>query len=148
MQYSNPSSIYKETSINTSSPVKLVAMLYEGALRFVKQARECTLHKDMVGKSVAVDRAVAIIQHLQGTLDFDKGGDLTFNLDRLYTYINSRIFDGSVKLDLRAFDEAIRLLTTLHSAWEELSRKQQEDAIPAEFLAQQAGSESRFRLNA
>ena len=147
MQYSNPSSLYKETSINTSSPIKLVVMLYEGAIRLVKQAKESTLNKDMVSKCQAVDRAVAIIQHLQGALDFEKGGELTFELDRLYTYINSRIFEGSAKLDVRALDEAIRLLTTLHSGWEELARKQQDDSVPADLLVQQSGA-GRFRLNA
>ena len=69
MQHANYSAVYRDASINTASPLKLVVMLYQGAIRFLKQAREATLAKDVQAKSQAVDRAVAILQHLQGTLD-------------------------------------------------------------------------------
>lgn len=143
----NGSSVYKEISINTASPAKLVVMLYEGAIRFLRQTEDDIRKKDFAKKSQSVDRAVAIIQHLQGTLDMDKGGKVAFDLDRLYTYINSRIFDGSAKLDLRAFEEAIQLLTTLLSGWEDIARKEQEHSVPADLLARQAAG-GRFELHA
>lgn len=146
MQYSNHSSVYKETSINTSSPVKLVVMLYEGAIRFLHQAKEATARKDAEAKGRAVDRAIAIIQHLQGSLDFDKGGQVSYDLDRLYTYISTCIFEGSAKLNADAFDEAIKLLTTIHSGWEELSLKEQ-DSSPPSGLASKETADGRFRLH-
>jgi len=141
------SSIYKEISINTASPAKLVVMLYEGAIRFLRQTDTDIRNKDFAKKSQSVDRAVAIIQHLQGTLDLDKGGTVAFDLDRLYTYITSRIFDGSAKLDLKAFEEAIQLLTTLLSGWDEIARKEQEKSVPADLLARQAAG-GRLELHA
>lgn len=145
MQYPNRSLAYRETSINTSSPIRLVVMLYEGAIRFLKQAKEDTLRKDVTAKCHSVDRAMAIIHHLQDTLDYDKGGVVSFDLDRLYTYIATRIFEGSAKLDIAAFDEAIKLLTMLLSSWEELA-KQEQGPAPTEFVAEQA-NEGRLRLN-
>jgi flagellar protein FliS len=141
------SSVYKEISINTASPAKLVVMLYEGAIRFLRQAEGDVRNKDFAKKSQSVDRAVAIIQHLQGTLDLDKGGNVAFDLDRLYTYITSRIFEGSAKLDLKAFEEAIQLLTTLLSGWEEIARREQEPSVPADLLTQQPAG-GRFELHA
>ena len=141
------SSFYKEISINTASPAKLVVMLYEGAIRFLRQAEGDIRNKDFAKKSQSVDRAVAIIQHLQGTLDLDKGGKVAFDLDRLYTYINSRIFEGSAKLDLKAFEEVIQLLTTLLSGWEEIARKEQEQAVPADLLSKPPDG-GRFELHA
>jgi flagellar protein FliS len=141
------SSVYKEISINTASPAKLVVMLYEGAIRFLRRAEDDIRKKDFAKKSQSVDRAVAIIQHLQGTLDLDKGGKVAFDLDRLYTYITSRIFDGSAKLEMKAFEEAIQLLTTLLSGWEEIARKEQEQSVPTDLLAQQAAG-GRFELHA
>jgi flagellar secretion chaperone FliS len=140
-------SVYKEISINTASPAKLVVMLYEGAIRFLRQTESDVRNKDFAKKSQSVDRAVAIIQHLQGTLDLEKGGQVAFDLDRLYTYITSRIFDGSAKLDLKAFEEAIQLLTTLLSGWEEIARREQERSVPADLLAKQAAG-GRLELHA
>ena len=143
----NGSSVYKEISINTASPAKLVVMLYEGSIRFLKQAENDIRNRDIAKKSQSVDRAVAIIQHLQGTLDLDKGGKVAFDLDRLYTYINSRIFEGSAKLDLKAFEEVIQLLTTLLSGWDELARREQEPSVPTDLLAKQAAG-GRLELHA
>ncbi len=141
----NGSSAYKEISISTASPTKLVVMLYQGAIRFLKQAEDDIRRKDIVNKSQSVDRAMAIIQHLQGTLDLDKGGEVAADLDRLYTYFSTRIFDGSAKLDLKAFEEVIQLLTVLLSAWEEIARKQ-EDPVPGILTQKVAGG--RFELHA
>jgi len=143
----NRSSVYREASINTSSPVKLVVMLYEGAIRFLQQSKEDIRNKDFGRKSQSVDRAVAIIQHLQGTLDLDKGGPIASELDRLYTYIGSRIFEGSANLNLRALEEAIQLLTTLLSGWQEIAQKEQEHSVATDLLAQQAAG-GRFELHA
>jgi len=143
----NGSSVYKEISIKTASPAKLVVMLYEGAIRFLRQADGDIRNKDFAKKSQSVDRAVAIIQHLQGTLDLDKGGKVAFDLDRLYTYINSRIFEGSAKLDLKAFEEVIQLLTTLLSGWEEIARREQEHSAPTDLVAKQAAG-GRIELHA
>jgi flagellar protein FliS len=134
----NGSSIYKEIAINTATPTKLVVMLYEGAIKFLRQAIEDVRRKDFGAKSRSVDRAVAIIQHLQGTLDMERGGKIAEDLDRLYTYTTSRVFEGSATLDFAAFEEAIQLLTTLLSGWEEIAQKEQEHSVPADLLAQQA----------
>jgi flagellar protein FliS len=148
MSYTNNGfSAYKEIAVNTASPTNLVVMLYQGAIRFLKQAEDDIRKKDFIKKSQSIDRAVAIIQHLQGTLDVDKGGKVAEDLDRLYTYISSRIFDASSKLDLGALKEATQLLTTLLSAWEEIAQKDQKHSVPADLLASQAAG-GRFELHA
>jgi len=141
------SSVYKEISVSTASPAKLVVMLYEGTIRFLRQAEDDIRRKDFAKKSQSVDRAVAIIQHLQGTLDLEKGGNVAFDLDRLYTYIGSRIFEGSAKLDLKAFEEAIQLLTTLLSGWDEIARKEQGQPVRADLVAKEVAG-GRFELHA
>ena len=148
MNYSfNRSSIYQEISINTSSPTKLVVMLYAGALRFLRQAIDDIGQKNFARKSQSVDRTVAIIQHLQGTLDLEKGQEIAYELDRLYSYMTSRIFEGSAQLDTKALQEVAKLLETLLSGWEEIARKEQEHAVPTDLLAQQATT-GRFELHA
>jgi flagellar protein FliS len=148
MNYSmNRSSVYKETSISTSSPTKLVVMLYQGAIRFLRQAGNDIEAKDLVRKGQSVDRAVAIIQHLQSTLDMKEGRAISQELDRLYTYSLTRILEGSARLERKPIEEAIQLLTTLLSAWEEIALKEQEHAIPPGLLANHAVT-GRLELHA
>ena len=72
-------------------------------------------------KIVAVDRALAIIGELQGTLRMEEGGEIAKSLDTLYTYMTNRILDGSMRLDPRPFDEVVKLLTNLNSAWKTIA---------------------------
>jgi flagellar protein FliS len=136
--YGNRGNVYQEISVQTSSPAKLVVMLYEGGIRFLRQSIDAMQAKDLDRKRQSIDRAVAIIQHLHDTLDTAKGGQLAADLDKLYTYITSRILDGSAKLQTKPLEEAIKLLTTLLTGWEEVVKKEQEHTVPTVLLAQQA----------
>ena len=142
----NRPNIYQEIAVQTSSPTKLVVMLYEGAIRFLRQSVTAISSKDLDQKRQSVDRAVAVIQHLQGTLDMDRGGAVAAELDKLYTYINSKIVDGSSKLQTAPIEEAIKLLTVLLAGWEEEAKKK-DLAVPTTLLAGQPAETGRFRLH-
>jgi flagellar secretion chaperone FliS len=138
---------YQEIAVQTSGPAKLVVMLYEGAIRFLNQSIKAIQTKDLNLKRQSIDRVVAVIQHLQSTLDMTQGKQVAADLDRLYAYITSRVLDASGKLEVEPLEEAIKLLTTLLSGWEEVARKESEHAVPTSLLAQQSMS-GRFTLRA
>src|SRR5437870_4598255 len=130
MNYSNSrSALYKETAVNTASPTRLVVMLYEGAVRFLTRAATDIRNHDLVAKAESIRRALAIIQHLRLTLDTEKGQNMARELDRIYEYATSRVLEGSTKLDARAIEEAIKVLSDLLPAWEETARKEQENLV-------------------
>jgi len=141
------SNTYQEIAVQTSSPTKLVVMLYEGAIRFLGQSVTAIKSKDIDTKRQSIDRAMAVIQHLQSTLDRDRGGDVAAALDRIYIYITSKVLEGSTKLQTAPIEEAIKLLNVLLSGWEEIVKKEQENAVPTTLLAQQAAN-GGFRLHA
>lgn len=136
--YANRLGQYEDTAVQTSSPEKLIVMLYEGVIKFLRQAVSAMQSRDIERKRQSIDRALAVIQHLQSTLDRDKGGEVAVELDRLYVYITCRIMDGSVNLQVAPVEEAIKLLTTLLSGWEGVANKEPERAVPTTLLAQQA----------
>jgi flagellar protein FliS len=140
-------SLYKETSVNTASPTKLVVMLYEGAIRFLTRAASDIRKRDLVSKSESVSRAVAIIQHLQMTLDTDKGQDIAHELNGLYTYALGRVLEGSTKLDAKPIEEAIKVLSELLPAWEEIATKEQQQFVPPALLTDMAAA-GGFNLQA
>lgn len=143
----NRSSVYKEISINTSSPTKLVVLLYQGAVKFLREAADDIKRQDYVHKRQSVDRAVAIVNYLQVTLDTEKGQEIAHELNRLYTYMTTKIYEGSTKLDCAPIEEVIKLLETLLSGWEQIALKNQEQAVPTDLLTQQASS-GRFEIHA
>ena len=109
----------------TASPEQLVVMLYENAIRNLKQAADAIEIKDLATKGHSIDRALAIVQHLQTTLDIERGGTIAAELDRIYTYVISRILDGSNYLRTAPLKEAVKLLRTLLASWETVAMQNQ-----------------------
>ena len=112
---------YRRTEAQSRSPVELVLMLYDGAIRFVGEARSAVDRRDIAARGEAISRALAVVSELQNTLDVSTGGDIARQLDRLYSYINTRLLDVSLKRDAAALDEVQKLLTTLRDGWSQVA---------------------------
>ena len=115
---------YRRTAVQSSSPLGLVVMLYDGAIRFVLEARDAIARKDVAARTNAVSRALAIVAELQNTLNVKEGGKVAEELDRLYTYMNGRLLDVTARADDDAAKEVHKLLTTLREAWSQIADKQ------------------------
>ena len=113
---------YRQTEIQSRSPLELVVMLYDGALRFTADARDAMVRRDIRARQQHLSRALAIVSELQSTLDMDTGGDVAEHLDKLYGFVRDRLIDASARQDLQPLDEARRVLTTLREGWLAISR--------------------------
>jgi len=89
--------------------------------------------RDLVAKRAAMSRALAVLAELQSTLNMSDGGDVAKSLDGLYTYMNGRLLDGSMKNDVAPLDETLKLAGTLREAGAEIAGRG-----AAEPLASQA----------
>jgi flagellar secretion chaperone FliS len=112
---------YRRVESESRSPLELVVLLYDGALRFIDEAREAHTQHDLRARSRAISKTLAIIGELQNTLDMEKGGAVAEQLDSLYTYISTRLLDVTLKQDIAACDEVHKLLNTLRDAWSQVS---------------------------
>ena len=80
---------YIQTKVGTTDQGQLLLLLYDGALRFLQQAREKMLAKDYAGKGVYISKALDIIGELSSSLNMEKGGELATNLNNLSEYLIS-----------------------------------------------------------
>jgi flagellar protein FliS len=108
---------YLRTQVRSSAPLELVVLLYDAALRAMTTAREAMGRRDIPGRRTALSKAMAIVNELQTALDMERGGAIASDLDRLYTWVNSRLLDAVVKQDAAPIEEAQRVLETLRGAW-------------------------------
>ena len=109
--------VYRTTEVQSQSALELVALLYAGALRFMHAAAAALERGDLVAKREALSRALAIVAHLQGTLDMNGGGDVARSLDALYDYVTERLTEANVRKDPAPIREAIKMVSALHEAW-------------------------------
>jgi flagellar secretion chaperone FliS len=112
---------YRRTEAQSSSPLGLVVMLYDGAIKFTLEAREAIARDDVGARTTAVSRALAIIAELQNTLNVKDGGEVARELDRLYAYMSARLFDVTARADDEAAKEVQKLLTTLREGWSQIA---------------------------
>ena len=112
---------YRRVESESRSPLELVVMLYDGALRFLGEASAAAARGDLRARAHAISRTLAIIAELQNTLDIEKGGAVADQLDDLYTYISARLLDVALKKDVTAIDEAQKLLTPIRDAWSQIA---------------------------
>jgi flagellar secretion chaperone FliS len=112
---------YRRTEATSSSPLELVVRLYDGAIAFLLEARDAIARKDVHARTKAVSKALAIIAELQNTLNVRDGGDVAVELDRLYTYMSTRLLDVTGRADDAAAAEVLKLLTTLREGWSQIA---------------------------
>lgn len=108
---------YAQTQVRSSTPLELVVLLYDGALRSAAAAREAMARRDVPARRAALSRMLAIIAELQNTLDIERGGKIAADLDGLYDWVTSRLLDATVKQSVGPIDEAVRVLVPLRDAW-------------------------------
>ena len=113
---------YYQTQIQSRSPLELVVMLYDGAIRFLNQTVDAMQRNDLVAKRDSLSRAMAIVTELHGMLDLEQGGEVAASLDSLYTYMIERISTANQQRDPAPVAEVIRLLTGLREAWSQIAQ--------------------------
>jgi flagellar secretion chaperone FliS len=114
---------YLQTQVKSSSPLELVVMLYDGALRATAAATDAFARRDIPARRVAMSKAMAIVGELQGTLDMDKGGAISVELDRLYTWMTDRLIDATVQQSPVPVEEVRKALATLREGWHEVATR-------------------------
>lgn len=108
---------YRQTEVQSRTPLELVTMLYDGALRFLGVARDAIERRDINARREALNRALAIIGELQSTLNMEQGGEVAAELDKLYEYANTRLLDAAMKNDVAPIDEVRRIFEILREGW-------------------------------
>lgn len=112
---------YREMDIVTASPTTLVVKLYEGALRNAFEARRQIELGCIPARAVAIDKALAIVAELQGSLDFEQGGEIAPQLHDLYHFVTQRLLEANRDASTRAIDDAVGVLEILLEAWQQLA---------------------------
>jgi len=130
----NPYKQYQRTQVVTASREKILLMLYEGAIRFTKQARVAMNEKKIAEKGKAISKATAILSELMATLDFKIGGQLAQDLENLYIFMIDKLIEANVHNKVECLDDVEKLLNTLYTAWKDVIENPRADGVPSPSL--------------
>ncbi len=91
--------------------------MYDGALRFLRQAQAAFAEGAQAHARDRLDRAEAIIDELLVTLDMDAGGELAQRLDGIYVFCKRCLMEARLERDPSKIATVVRLLGELREAW-------------------------------
>ena len=122
----DPATIYRQVDLTSrtggADGPALVQMLYEELTRALRLAAWATEHRQYALKSEKVTRATAILFALESNLDFEKGGDVSITLARLYAGSRRQVIDASVGDDPAPFRRIAADMDEIAAAWASVRR--------------------------
>ncbi len=113
---------YQETAIATQNRGRLIVMLYDGAIKFLRRAIEDIQRGDFAAKGRHIVKAQDILFELNTVLDMEKGGEVAQNLRSLYNFMQRHLTQANIRKDPRMIQEVIDLLDELNQSWRVISR--------------------------
>lgn len=108
---------YKQTSIKTANRGQILIMLYEAAVQNVKKASAAIDRNDVPAKGAAIGKAHDIVNELMNTLDFEVGGNIARDLERLYNFITEQLVAANMESSKEKLAAILKILETLLDAW-------------------------------
>ena len=116
--YGHYQQAYKKAAVTTVDQLKLIVMLYDGALKHLGIAVE----KMKDGGTIEeihnhLTKAKNIISELMVSLNLEKGGEIAKNLQSLYIFMFGQLIDSNVSKDPKPATMVMGLLKDLRSAW-------------------------------
>ena len=112
---------YVQTAISTQQRGKLVVMLYDGAIKFLKIAKERLREGDFASKGIYIGKAQDIISELNNSLNSDAGPEIANDLRALYDFMYRHLNAANIERDENRIDDCIGLLEQLRGAWEQVA---------------------------
>ena len=120
---------YKQQAVQSASREKLLLMLYEGAIRFMKLSVIAIDKKDIAARGMNIGRAFDIVNELNNTLNHEVGGDIAKNLEQLYMFISEQLTKANATGQKKPLEDALKIMETLYSGWVDAVEKIKRDEV-------------------
>ncbi|MGP3777331.1 flagellar export chaperone FliS [Halanaerobium saccharolyticum] len=111
---------YKQMQIKTASPGKLLLMLYQGAVKFMKLAKKNIKEGKIEESHKNIIKAQNIILELQSTLNKEQGGQIAVQLESLYDFIYRELIQANLNKNTKHLDNVIPLVEELFVTYKEI----------------------------
>lgn len=115
----NAYSQYQHNQITSASPEQILLMLYDGAIRFTRQAMYGLEEENLTLFHHGIKKSMAIITEFSNSLNHEIGGEIAENLDALYNFMIRELTLANLHKDIEKLRIVDRLLTDLRATWGE-----------------------------
>ncbi|GAE95177.1 flagellar biosynthesis protein FliS [Gracilibacillus boraciitolerans JCM 21714] len=113
---------YQNNSVNTASPGELTLMLYNGCLKFIKQANKAIEDKDYETKNEMIKKTQNIVRELMITLDQEAA--ITKEIMPLYDFVNHALMQANIKNNVDQLEQARAIIQDFRDTWKEVIKQE------------------------
>lgn len=108
---------YRNNQVMTASPEQILIMLYDGAIRFVRQAGRAIEDGRPADKAKAIGKAMAIVTEFSNTLNFEVGGAIADDLFNLYDFVIRELSAVNARGDIKRLQGVEQVLLNLREGF-------------------------------
>ncbi|RNB53838.1 flagellar export chaperone FliS [Brevibacillus gelatini] len=113
----NAAQTYQSNQVTTATPAELTLMLYNGALKFIKQVKIALEEKDIIKAHEGSLKIQDILYELMSTLNSDY--EISKEFARLYEYMLQRTIEANIRKDVEILLEVEDLFIQFRDTWKE-----------------------------
>jgi flagellar secretion chaperone FliS len=125
--YATVQQAYACSSVLTASPGQLVVMLYDGAIRFLRQSAEHMRAGNREQARERMRRAEAVIDELNWSLDLSYG-DVAQRLRAIYLFSKRQLIRANLDSDPAPIEGVARMLAELREAFAQVAERADSEA--------------------
>jgi len=115
-----PTEAYRHADTMGKSPLELVLMVYDGAIKAMRSAAAHYARNENQAGYEEIQTAKRMVTHLYTTLDREQGGQVTEHLGKMYTWVISQLYILEATKNVDQINKVIEVMTNLRSGWETL----------------------------
>jgi len=113
---SMPHQQYLRNTVETATPLMLIIMLYDEAIKMCQLAlNDMGTDKESVHNKLI--KAQKIVTELTVSLNMDAGGEVAENLKSIYIYLHSNLVEANIENSTEKLEDVLKILKELRAAW-------------------------------
>jgi flagellar secretion chaperone FliS len=113
---------YQETALRGATPIELVVGLYDLAIEDMRRALAAMQQNDIETRSRQIAHALLVLQQLQGTLDFERGGNAARQFEQFYSLVRAKLLEAQIRQSPELLREQLRYFSEVRDCWVEAKR--------------------------
>jgi flagellar protein FliS len=126
MSYNVASEAYKQAEnlglAEVSNPHEIIQKLFYELIKSMSLFEESFKEKNhSETRSSSFARSLTIIYSLQSSLDFEKGGEISNNLFRIYEYSRQQLISDLKNAKAEGVTNAIHIIKEIAGAWDQIA---------------------------
>lgn len=122
---------YKAVQVKTCSPGEILVLLFEGAVRFLREAAAAMRSGDRARAGERIGRAHAVLAELCAGLRPAEAPELCANLQAVYFFCMAYIVEANIKQEPERLDSVAQILAPLRDAFTQAVRATETPVAPA-----------------